>query len=426
MLLDWVVWRLVKARLGVFVRKNKLVERCYLRHSSAFGPQDIFFSDFDLTFLVDSGSLSNFLKNRQHLFEVFGHDPILKRVRTDLIILPAGDQSDDLVSKHYHFRSIYPFETWRLPEGAQRSGIGIIRPIFPLDQAPECSLFLHLLPIIFSGRKMRRLEKAYLRRRIVKNAARVGVDIPIRRIVSEYSALLSEIEIWGSFYDRLDCPAHHENVVFEHDQGVDFKAFQSRWKAAPPCLKDDETIASIWVYPNWFNEGVPYLSVNFQPQVTESACRQALMALKELFSGISFSPLVGREGSMLGRINGLARFHLFEPWLFERFGLCLHGDPSLRVKIKMPSRVALNEKFRELMFFFFDYAMHQQNCYQYYKLPYIMDHLRVSGSILLKTNDLAKMYEGSFVPRNQFNAQIHIPPMCDFLRKQHSFSFFSS
>lgn len=426
MLLNQAVWQLVKARLVSFTRNNELIERCYLRHSSAFGPQSALFSDFDLTFLVQSGDLSDFLKHRQQVLHSFCNDPLLRHVRTDVIILPAGVKFYELVGNHYHFRSAYPFETWRLPEEVPGSNIGKIRPIFPLDQAPECSLLLHLLPVIFSGKQKRRLEWSYLRRRIAKDAARVGVDVPRRRIASEYSALLSEIEIWGAFYERLILPVHHENIVFKHDKDFDFQTFQSRWRAAPPCLKDHETIASIWVYPNWFNERGPYLSLNFSSTVSEIAFQEALVAVKNLFSGLAFSPLVGREVSMLGRINGLARFHLFEPWLFQRFGVCLHGDPSVRSNVQMPSRAALDAKFRELMFFFFDYEMHRKNCYKYYQLPYIMDCFRDSGNISLKTSDLAMAYKEAFVPLNMFDAQVHVPLMCEFLKKQHSFSFFSN
>lgn len=422
MLLDQAVWRLVKARLSSFTRNNKFIERCYLRHSTAFGPQDPFLSDFDVAFFIKSKDLSEFLIRRKVVLAALSKDFLFKRIAMDFGILPASENAYELTRKHHFFRSVYPFETWRRPDEPPCREEVRIRPTLPLDHVPEVSLYHNVLPLINLEKKKRRLERQYLARQVVKSASRVGCELPAREIKNEFSALLSEMDIWGTFYGSLKWSEQPQEASLTPRPDGELQAFSLRWESAASCLKDPSVIASIWVYPQWM--GAPYLSVNFCPSVTETDCQQALAALRELFSRLRCRFLVGREESMVGRINGLAAQHLFEPVLFQRHAVCLQGDINLRSRIVIPSSEVMNEKFKCRMFISFYKWIDQDYSYKIYFLPFVMEHFNNTGELILDSESLSKVFGDEMALSRGFNPRKHVSALCARLKEKHAFSFF--
>ena len=101
-----------KGILSGYARRNKVISRCYIRHSAAFQPQNPFLSDFDVTFFVNSNDIQGLRDFRRQLACDFRKIIFLRNVIKDSIVLPDTENALNLCKKYYPFRSVYSFDTW--------------------------------------------------------------------------------------------------------------------------------------------------------------------------------------------------------------------------------------------------------------------------------------------------------------------------
>jgi len=425
MMINRAYWLVSKKLLFDYTSGNKSIKRFYLRHSSAVGPQDPFLSDFDTAIFVKAGDFAEFKESRGILKASIDSDPVVRRLIKDPIILPETENTYDLCRKYYPFRSVYPFETWRLLSDKIKPRLVKHDDSLPLDHAPENAIFHYILPAMRPGAKRHIFEKQFLSRKIKKDSALIGVDVPKRPNSTLCGALLSEIDIWASFYGKLDFPANEVGQVIKEDIGIGYGVFLNRWKAASGRLKDPDVIASVWVYPNWMNCNTANIVVNLCEGVSEEDCQEVVGSVGRVFKDLSFNLFIGREDSMIGRINGLFRLNLLDPWLFSRYGTCLSGDQDLKEKIADPGMDALKKKHMELMLYFAYSAIHNKTYpYIYYKVSFILDNFFKAREIVLSDDGLSRIYGPEFIPKNRFDPAVHTSLLLASLKKMHGFSLF--
>jgi len=379
----------------------------------------------DVTFFVKAHDFLSLMAAREKVVGDISKDGVLNFFVKDAIVLPATANAYELCRKYYPSRSAYPFETWRSPDDLSISPMKEMSRSLPLDQISEKLLFTYFLPVLRGKRTNHHRERGFLLRKIKQEADFLGLKPPLRDNGIFYGAFLSAIEMWDIFYQGMKFTDQKEKFSFWPGEEYDYQEFLSCWKAASGILKDHRVIASVWVYPDWRNEKAPYLAVNFKAGISERACEDAVKAVVDYLKELKCSLLFGTEASMLGRINGLAQLNLLEPWFFQRYGLCLHGDPGIKDKIVTPSVDMLKEKFRILMVLFSYAVMHRpQYSYGYYKICFVLDHLLRSGEICTDSRILAGIYGSEFIMPRDFSPGAHSSEFLRVLEKRQQFTLF--
>ncbi|MBF0122429.1 MAG: hypothetical protein HQL21_03335, partial [Candidatus Omnitrophica bacterium] len=300
MILNKASWIFAKKVLLAFTRRNKSIERSYIRHSAAFGPQDPLLSDMDATFFVKAADLSALLTARKKIVEDLSKDRMLSCFVRDAIVLPSTQNAYDLCKKYYPFRSAYPFETWRSPEDSPSLGMTSMERRLPLDHVPENSLFHYFFPVARGKKTPHNREREFLLRKVQKDSALVGMaSVPDRKI-SFYAALLFEIDLWSSFYQSLQFSAQKGRLILRSRLKYEYPGLLACWHSRGRTLKKGRAISSVWIYPGGINEDAPHVVVNLDSHVAEKECEEAITAVVKLFQRSRCSLVFGSEATMIG------------------------------------------------------------------------------------------------------------------------------
>ena len=423
MIIDISAWIVAKTALWSFTRNNRFVDKSYIRHTAAFGPQDPFLSDMDVTFFVKAGDLTGLLAARKKIGEGISQSRVMKFFVNFLMVFPATKNAYELCKKYYPYRSLYPFETWRQPNDFTISRIRALGKALPLDQMPEKISYLYLHPVMVGGRKPHTREREFLSRKLKHEKMLLGVRGTQEKDVTLFSALFSTIKLWSSFYQSLEIPVQRTGLVFKWEREYDYREFFDKWISGPGILRNRQLVSSVWVYPDWLDESVPHVAVNLNLNITDKVFEEVAREVVKVFQGCKCSLVFGTEPSMLGRINALGMLNLFEPWLFQHYGVCLQGDYAIKDRIVSPSHEMLKQKFNEIMLYYVYSFMHQARYkYEFYKACFVCDHFFQTGEIVLSEEILAKIYGSVFIIRRNFKPEIHTVNFLVALEKLHHFS----
>ena len=399
-------WLIAKKLIADYTRKNKFISRCYIRNSAALEPQNPFLSDFDLTYFVDAPNFSEFCKAHGQIRDDFKKRRILpsKHLISHFIIFPATKNAYNLCKQFYPQRSVYPMKTWLPVDKKPAPDMVSIRYSLPLDHRPENFLSCYMIPALIGRIPHAILESMSITRKLKQDSLHTGTTAKISSFMSFYEVLLAEIDIWDQFYANIKFPDSNQNITVRPCGYFDYTEFSKRWDKASSSLNNLDGISSLWVYPASRDDNIPNLVLNLKPNISAKTCQKTINTVLEIFKGLDYTLFLGRETSMIARINGLSRVSLLEPWLFKYYGCCLFGNPKIKENIKEPSIQMLKEKYREfLLYFSYKFMYRARYPYNFYKLCFTLDYLFKHGEIILDNNELAKVYGSEFIPQSRFN-----------------------
>lgn len=386
---DNLAWRAVTRWLERYSRRNPGIRHCFVRHSSASGAQDLLLSDHDLAFFVDAADIDAL---RSQTLRIHGD---LKKYRIfDAIVLPATPAAYRLCAAHYVQRSRYPMDRWRRVYGQPLDlPARPYRPP-PLDHAPESFLFSYLLPAVRGDGRRHPLESAFLRRKLAPDG-----ELPAKSGPGLHDAVVHEVRAWDRYYETLDLPAGEPGIAVHPAENDVCRTVAERWSRSLGDSKAWPSVDSIWVYPATHDAGTPVISLNFEPAVSAPDCEKSLGTLMRVLGDLEFSLVVGTERSMLGRLGGLSRLSLLEPWLARTSGHCLLGNPGLRERIREPHLEELREKISEY-FLYLSYRVFPRDSYPgtLYTLSFTLDHLLRNRELVFSPGNLAERYGPLFQP----------------------------
>jgi hypothetical protein len=169
------------------------------------------------------------------------------------------------------------------------------------------------------------------------------------------------------------------------------------------------------------------VALNVKPSLPALAFREIIRLVLKAFYGLDYTLLLGTEESMIGRINGLSRVSLLEPWLFKYKGQCLFGDSNIREKIIEPSSEMLKEKYRELLLYF-SYSHLWRDTYPYalYRLLFTLDYLLKHSEVIVESSVLAGIYGKEFIPEEKFRPLEDTGKLFAALKEKHAFDLFGN
>lgn len=409
--------------LNRYLQDNAVILRCYIRHSMALEPQNPFLSDFDLTFFVDCRDVYELQRIYQRINKDLAQRALLRRLAQDIIVLPATQEAYDLCARYYPFRSIYPMLTWLLLPGKQKPQPIKIDYTLPLDHAPENGLFYYVIPALRRQKPRHIFESLLIKRLIKKDSLFAGIQNSEKHGEGGFfKGLLAEIDIWAKFYKNLIYSDQGQELKFDNDISFDYAPFNKRLNTIRNFGDNFQGASSIWIYPSSINGAIPNLALNFKPTATAQQCRRVIDTTIKAFEGLGYNLILGREESMIARINGLSRLNLLEPWLFEYCGKCLWGAKSTNQAINKPTIGLLKKKYNEFLFYFFYGCLIPSSYdYDFYKLCFTMDYLFKKSEIILNEDKLSGIYGSEFIGRSCFDCQKHTPSLLLSLEKYHRF-----
>jgi hypothetical protein len=422
-------WLTMKNLLSSYAKKQKIISRCYIRHSAAFGPQNPFLSDFDVTFFVTARDIDELRKARKQIKRDFQKISILQDIIKHSIFLPATKNAYDLCKEYYPFRSIYPMETWLSVNEETPAASVSTKFSLPLDYIPENFMSCYIIPVLMGKRRRHIFERAFFMRNLKKDYLWTKISCSRKNVVSFYEALLAEIDIWGQFYKNIKFVNSNEKITFHQCDYFNYTSFFERWRTVSDYSKNSGEISSLWIYPTSHNDNLPNVSLNLKASISAKTCQKTINTVLKTFGGLDYTLLLGTEESMIGRINGLSRISLLDPWLFKYHGYCLVGDPGIKGKIKEPNTQMLKEKYREFLFsFMFSTRFICRNSYPYamYRLCFTLDHLFKHREMIVDNDELAEIYGPEFIPKEKFRPLEDTGKLFAELKEKHAFDLFGN
>jgi hypothetical protein len=395
-----------EACLGRLLRKHRSIAACYLRHSAAHESPNPLLSDFDLIFFVSSANAEELARRRAGIVMDMDRWPVFGRLSKDRIFMPDTPQAYALCRESYPFRSIYPFESWYRIGEAGLSARSSLQVQLPLDHVPESFLLFYLVRTALD-RQRRPLERAFIRRKLLADCRNIHglqsqAEVPALS-GADYldQAFAHEIRMWDRFYGRLEFAAARETVTVTLAEAQDVSRFGERWAMTRDrsMRQMPKGVSSIWVYPSSHRDRHPYVSLNLQAGAAAGDCLNAQRVMREAFAGFRLSLLVGTEGSMAGRINGLGRLAVFEPWLFRTSGICLLGDCDLRDQVIEPPPEQVLRKFREFALYscYRWFSVGVPPAYAAYRLIFAMAQMVTSRELVLDDERLQQIFGSEYV-----------------------------
>ena len=424
-----ITWLFIKDLLARFLRENEFISDCYIRHSAAFEPQNPFLSDFDLTFFLKVKNPEELFSRQAIISQKINHHLILRRLCSGFLTLPDTENARRLCRQYYPFRSVYPMETWVSVGDIQPSQSLKVRHSLPLDCSPENALQYYITKVLQGHRPRHVFEPFLLKHSLKKDYTIAGQKPENTAPELFYEIILEEINIWSQFYESINVP-HQRNL-----QDIMLKPFVG-YDILFNCLEGlstinfnsiiDQSLTSIWVYPDYRDDLSPHVVVNFKPGISAHMCRQALEEVVRSLQGFGYHLVIGREESMVGRINGLSRTCLLDPWLFKHYGKCILGNPDVKNKIIEPDMEIFRKKFYEIFFRFVSEAMYAPYNYKYsyFKTCFICDRLLNQYELVLDERDLSGIYGSEFIDENDFFWERDTPLLLSFLERRHNFKLF--
>jgi hypothetical protein len=388
-LLDDIAWRAVLGWLERYCRKNTSIRHCFIRHSTAWSAQKVWVSDYDLAFFVEAESFSQV-------------DVLASKIRRDLkrglildaIVLPASPNAYHLCASHYVHRSLYPMKRWRCVHGPPIKIPDTASYPLPLDHSPEGFLYGYVTPILQKQRQPRLAHKTLMKRKLARESLQIrGTSLRCEFPSELYEVVAEDIRLWDEFYEKLSFQSNNEIVEVRFVTRRSCALFADRWATADVSPSKLRGVESVWVYPGFRDDTKPYVVLNFGRSVSRDDCKSAIDGLLKTFRGLAFDLLLGTQRSMIGRLNGLSRATLLEPWLCKASGQCLYGDESVIEKILEPSVEQLKEKLREY-FLYLAYRVFPSGpwLHSLYRLCFTMDYLFRHHELVLGSQDLADIY----------------------------------
>lgn len=390
--IDTLAWRAVTRWLEGYSRRNPGVRHCFIRHSTASGAQNLLLSDHDLAFFVDATNIDEF---RRQTLRIHGD---LKKYRVfDSIVLPATPTAYRLCAAHYVQRSRYPMDHWRRIHGEPLALPACPYRPPPLDHAPESFLFSYLLPAVRGAARRHPFEAAFLRRKLAPGGKPVDGVRPTKSASGLFGAIVHEIRAWDIFYGAVNLPSSNQAIKVISPETDICQPVVERWNRSLGHSKGWPSVDSIWVYPGTHDAKNPVVSLNFKASVSAPDCEKSLGSLLRVLNGVEFALLVGTERSMQGRLGGLSRLSLLEPWLVRECGHCLLGNPDLQVRIREPILEELRQKVLEY-FLYLSYRVFPRDAYPdtLFRLCFTLDHLFRRHELALDSKKLAALYGSDF------------------------------
>jgi hypothetical protein len=426
------LWNAVMGRLSSFAAHHSdLIEDCYIRHSAAYGPQDLLLSDIDITLFVQAADISSLQHANKRLRKTLNSDPLLCWFVRDIIILPASRACYELCQTSYPFRSRYPMDSWARIGSAPKIAPTVIQFSVPLDHLPENFLVYYAADILADKRQPHLFSRQFLRRCVCRDADVTAYSGEIPDVFTFWDALSAQFSVWHSFYNsplRSNGSAVFECSFGGCEENSACRAVVDRWHGNTKTISDlSEVVSSLWVHPCSFWESAPIVTVNFAVGVSSSDCRRCLQAVTSILSGTSYQLRLGSEQAMVGRISGLSRLGILDPWLFCQDGVCLYGDSDLRERIILPSREQLHQKFKELLLFYiYDYLAYGRFCQSFLTLSLIVHQLLKNNILMLDKVKLASLYPKIGSTLGEKNQAMGNKWIFNTLESHHKFSPFES
>lgn len=418
--LDNIAWRAVQQWLERYCRRNTTIQHCFIRHSTAWSPQNLWVSDYDLAFFVQATGFRE-LQLRASTIRM----DLKRGLVLDAIVLPANPKAYSLCATHYVHRSLYPMNHWRHIYGASITISEAFSPSLPLDHCPEGFLYGYVTPIL-QGKKRRRLgHRTLMKRKLERESIQITGALPRESASELYEVVAEDIRLWDEFYRKLAFVSADGQAKVWPVKTQPHLAFADRWAKADLPRPKLPGVASVWIYPSFHYDSKPYVALNFEQAVSRDDCRIAIVGLLKTFERLDFNLLLGTERSMVGRLNGLSRVTLLEPWLHKAFGQCLYGDKSAAQTILEPSSEELKEKLKEY-FLYLSYRVFPGGAcpYSLYRLCFTMDYFFQRRELVLDSADLADIYGQDFLPKFQFEGSERRERVLEAFKSLHGLHLF--
>jgi hypothetical protein len=418
--LDNIAWRGVRLWLERYCRGNTTIRHCFIRHSTAWSPQNLWVSDYDLAFFVEATSFREVQLRASAIREDLRRGLIL-----DAIVLPANPKAYNLCATHYVHRSLYPMNHWRHIYGGPITISDAASPPLPLDHCPEGFLYGYVTPILQGKKRPRLGHRTMMKRKLERESMQI-TGAPPRDSASElYGVVAEEIRLWDEFYRTLSSVPTDGQAEVWPVKDQPHLAFADRWAKADWPRSKLPGVASVWIYPSFRYDSKPYVVLNFDRAVSRDDCRTSIVGLVKTFEGLDFELLLGTERSMVGRLAGLSRVTLLEPWLREAFGQCVYGDKTAAQKIREPSADELREKLREY-FLYLSYRVFPGGAcpYSLYRLCFTLDYFFRRRELVLDSEDLADIYGREFLQKSQFEGSERRERVLEAFKSLHGLHLF--
>src|SRR5579862_21604 len=399
MWLDRVAWGAILLWLEKYCRQNGTIQHCFIRHSTAWTPQNLWISDYDLAFFVEANSFSE-LRNRT----IRIRRDLKKGVIFDAIVLPATPTAYSLCASHYAHRFLYPMNRWRCVYGAPIAIPDVASADLPLDHCPEGFLYGYVTPILQRRKRIHPAHRTLMKRKLEREVLQITNAVAQRvRTTGLYDVVAQDVRLCDEFYLKLSLLPNQEAVQVWPTKRRPYSAFVSRWNVADWSRSGLPGVESVWIYSSVSDDHKPYVVLNFDRMISRNNCKAAVDGLLKTFRGLEFNLLLGTERSMVGRLRGLSRVTLLEPWLCKSFGYCLYGDETTAAEISEPSIGEVKEKLKEY-YLYLSYRVLPGTSHPYflYRLCFTLDYLFRHRQLVVDSEDLADIYGREFLLQFQF------------------------
>jgi hypothetical protein len=418
--LDNLAWLAMQRWLESYCRRNKSIQHCFIRHSTALAAQNLWVSDYDLAFFVDA---NNFHEVENHAARI--RRDLRKAFVLDAIVLPASPMAYHLCASHYPHRSLYPMNRWRLVHGPLIIVSDVASGPLPLDHCPEGFLYGYLTPVLLGQKRPHPAKATLMRRKLEREFIQITGSAPRACPSKLYDVVAEDIRLWDEFYRKLSFPSTDRAVEVWPTRNQAHLAFTSRWAGADVARSEPREVDSVWLYPSFHNDHKPYLVLNLEPSVSQDDCQAAVTGLLKTFRGLDFHLLLGTRRSMIGRLSGLSRVTLLEPWLCKAFGHCLYGDGNAAHEIHEPATQELKEKIREY-FLYLSYRVFPGRPFPYslYRLCFTLDHLLRHRELVMDGEDLADIYGQDFARETHLEGRKGRQSVLDAWKVLHGLDLF--
>lgn len=418
--LDNIAWRGVQLWLERYCRRNPTIRHCFIRHSTAWSPQNLWVSDYDLAFFVEAPSFREVQLRGSTI-----RTDLKKALILDAIVLPANPKAYSLCATHYVHRSLYPMNHWRHIYGGPITISDAPSPSLPLDHCPEGFLYGYLTPILQGKKRPRPGHRTLMKRKLERESTQVTGALPRDSASELYDVVAEDIRLWDEFYRKLSFVPNDGQAEVWPVKARPRLPFADRWAKADLPRSKLSGVASIWIYPSFHSDSKSYVVLNFDQAVSREDCRTAIVGLVKTFETLDFDLLLGTERSMVGRLNGLSRVTLLEPWLHRAFGQCLYGDKSPAREIREPSTVELREKLKEY-FLYLSYRVFPGGAcpYSLYRLCFTLDYFFRRRELVLDSEDLADIYGQEFLQKFQFEGSERRERVLEAFKSLHGLDLF--
>ena len=214
-----------------------------------------------------------------------------------------------------------------------------------------------------------------------------------------HDVVAAEVKLWDEFFGRIEFPTPTHAISVRAGKQPSFSGFAKRWNGNQAGLSG---LASIWVYPCFFDAEKPYVAANLQLDVSAGEIKKITDMVVSRFQGLDFRLHIGTARSMGARLSGLSRVSLIDPWLFRSAGVCLAGDASLREKIQEPTLDVVRDKLQEYLLYL-SYRIFSLRPYPYalYSLAFTLDRLFRQRELVLDHDELGEIYAKEFLPQSR-------------------------